>query len=38
MNDKSQSCKVLGIGTIRLKIFDDQEFILHSMRYVPELR
>lgn len=27
-------CKVLSIGTVRLKIFDDREFLLQNIRYI----
>ena len=29
-------CKVQGIGTIRLKMFDNREYIFKDVRYVPE--
>ncbi|KAK2414734.1 secreted RxLR effector protein [Trifolium repens] len=35
-NDKA--CKVQGVGTIRLKMFDDRDFLLKNVRYIPELK
>lgn len=35
---ENKACKVHGIGMIKLKMFDDHEFLLHNMRYVPDLR
>ena len=35
---KNRACKVFGIGTVRLKMFDDREFLLYDVRYVPKLR
>lgn len=34
----NKAFKVYGISTVRLKIFDDYEFILHNLRYVSELK
>lgn len=34
----NKSCKVQGIGTIKLKMFYDQEMLLQDVRYVPELK
>lgn len=31
-------CKVLSIGTERLKIFDDSEFLLQNIRYIISLK
>ena len=31
----NKACEVHGIGTIRLKMFDDREFLIHNVRYVP---
>ena len=31
-------CKVQGIGTVRLKMFDNREFLLKDVRYIPELK
>ena len=31
-------CKVQGITTIKLKMFDNKEYIFKDMRYVPELK
>lgn len=30
----NKACKVYGIDTTKLKMFDDHEFILHGVRYV----
>lgn len=30
--------KVHGISTVRLKMFNDREFLLHNVRCVPELK
>lgn len=35
---KNRACKVFGIDTVRLKMFDDCEFLLYNVRYVPKLR
>lgn len=32
------ACKVYGIGTVKLKRFDDHNFFLCNVRYVPELK
>lgn len=34
----NKACKVYGIGTLRLKMFDDREILLHRVRYVLDLR
>lgn len=34
----NKACKIQGIGTIRLKMFDDRDFLLKDVRYIPELR
>ena len=34
----NKACKVHGIGTVRLKMFDDRELLIHNVRYVPELK
>ena len=34
----NKACKVYGIGTIMLKMFDDYEFLLHNMRYTSGLK
>lgn len=34
----NKTCKIHGIDTIRLKMFDGREFLLHNVRYVPEFR
>ena len=31
-------CKVQGIGTVRLKMFDNREYLLKNVRYIPELK
>nr|KYP36396.1 Retrovirus-related Pol polyprotein from transposon TNT 1-94 [Cajanus cajan] len=31
-------CQVQGIGTVRLKMFDNREYILKDVRYVPDLK
>lgn len=33
----NNSCKVYGIGTMRLKMFDNHEFLFHNVRYVLDL-
>lgn len=30
-----KACKIYGIGTTILKMFNDREFILHNVRYIP---
>lgn len=30
--------KVLGIGTIRLKMFNDTEYLFQNIRYIPKLK
>lgn len=30
-------CKVHGINAVKLKMFDDSEFIIYNMRYVQKL-
>lgn len=34
----SKACKVLGQGTMRLKVYNGQEFLLTRVGYVPELK
>ena len=34
----NKACKVMGSGTIRLKMFDGTERVLKEVRYVPELK
>jgi len=34
----NKACKIQGMGTIRLKIFDDRDFLLKNVRYIPELK
>jgi len=34
----NKACKVQGMGTIRLKMFDGREFLLKDVRFVPELK
>ena len=34
----NKACKVHGIGTVRLKMFDDRELLIHNVRYVLELK
>lgn len=34
----NKACKVKGMGTIRLKLFDNHEILLQKVRYIPELR
>ncbi|CAJ2668093.1 unnamed protein product [Trifolium pratense] len=34
----NKACKVQGIGTIRLKMYDDRDFLLKNVRYIPELK
>lgn len=34
----NKACKVHGIGTIKLKMFDDREFFLRNERYVSKLK
>jgi len=31
-------CKVQGIGTVRLKMFDNREYLLKNVRYIPKLK
>ena len=33
----NKACKVHGIGTVRLKMFDDHELLIYNVRYIPEL-
>lgn len=33
----NKAYKVLGIGMERLNIFDDREYFLHNVRYVPKI-
>lgn len=33
----NQHCKVHDVGKVNIKMFDDHEFLLHSVRYVLEL-
>lgn len=34
----NKSCKIIGIGTIRLKVDDGTEKILKEVRYIPKLK
>lgn len=34
----NKTCKVHGICTVRLKMFDDCNFILYNVRYIPMLK
>ena len=34
----NKACKIKGMGTIRLKMFDDRDFLLKNVRYIPELK
>ncbi|KAK2447548.1 secreted RxLR effector protein [Trifolium repens] len=34
----NKACKVQGMGSIRLKMFDDRDFLLKNVRYIPELK
>ena len=34
----NKACKVQGMGTVRLKMFDGREFLLKDVRFVPELK
>jgi len=34
----SKACKVQGMGTVRLKMFDGREFLLKDVRFVPKLK
>ncbi|CAJ2678716.1 unnamed protein product [Trifolium pratense] len=34
----NKACKVQGMGTIRLKMYDDRDFLLKNVRYIPELK
>ena len=34
----NKACKIQGMGTIRLKRFDDRDFLLKNVRYIPELK
>jgi len=34
----NKACKVQGMGTVRLKMFDDREFLLKNVMYVLELK
>ena len=34
----NKACKIQGMGTIRLKMFDDRDFLLKDVRYIPELK
>lgn len=34
----NMACKARDIGTIRLKIFNDREFLVYNVTYVPELK
>lgn len=36
--DDNKACKFHDIGTIRLTIFDDREFLLRDVRYVPNFK
>lgn len=38
MLGNNQTCKVLGIGTIRLRMFNGSEKLLQNVRYVPKLK
>jgi len=32
----NKACKIQGMGTIHLKMFDDRDFLLKNVRYIPE--
>ena len=34
----NKACKIQGMGIIRLKMFDDSDFLLKNVRYIPELK
>ena len=34
----NKACKVHGIGTVRLRMFDNREMLLQDVRYVPKLK
>ena len=34
----NKACKIQCMGTIRLKMFDDRDFLLKNVRYIPELK
>ena len=36
--ENNKACRVIGCGTIRIKMFDGQERILQGVRHVPELK
>lgn len=36
--DDNKACKLHDIGTTRLIIFDDREFFLRDVRYVPNFK
>jgi len=36
--DNNKACKIQGMGTICLKMFDDRDFILKNVRYISELK
>ncbi|WVZ11552.1 hypothetical protein V8G54_016082 [Vigna mungo] len=34
----NKACRVQGVGSVRLKMFDNREMVLQAVRYVPELK
>lgn len=38
MLGNNKSCKILGIGSVRIKMFDGMERLLQGVRFVPELK
>jgi len=34
----NKACKIQGMGIIRLKMFDDRDFLLKDVRYIPKLK
>ena len=34
----NKACEIQGMGTIHLKMFDDRDFLLKDVRYIPELK
>jgi hypothetical protein len=34
----NKMCKIQGMCIIHLKIFDEQDFLLKNVRYIPELK
>lgn len=36
--ENNKTCKILGIGTIRLKMLNGLEYLLQNTKYIPELK